>query len=63
MTIPIYSRVRLTTDRNKDDGVAKGDAGSVIEIYENTHDEVEFFREDGIDFTQIVESPFTHNQF
>jgi hypothetical protein len=54
MHIPIYSRVRLVTDQYKDEGVTKGDIGSVIEIYNETNYEVEFYGEDGADYAQIV---------
>jgi hypothetical protein len=54
MTIPIYSRVRLITDRYKDEGASKGDIGYIIEIYENRYFEVEFSGADGIDYAQVV---------
>jgi hypothetical protein len=36
MTIPNYTRVRVTSDRFKDNEVSKGDNESIIEIFDGS---------------------------
>lgn len=47
MKLPLYSNVKLLTDRYVDWGVSKGDTGVVIEIYEDKGYEVEFMDAQG----------------
>jgi len=49
-----YSRVRLLTDRYREEGVAAGAIGYVIEVYPGGNYEVEFSDENGITIAQIV---------
>lgn len=49
-----YSYVQLLTNKYRAEGASEGDAGSVIEVYDNGDYEVEFADENGIDFAQIV---------
>ena len=37
-----YQKVRLCTDKYIDEGVSVGQIGYIIEVYENSHYEVEF---------------------
>lgn len=46
MTFPMFSPVRLTTDRYSANGVGKGALGFVLEVYDDAY-EVEFSRPDG----------------
>lgn len=46
MLIPIYSPIRLLTNRYLENGVKKGDYGVVIEVYDDAY-EVEFMDEKG----------------
>lgn len=50
-----YSRVRLVTDRFKEEGVKKGNIGYIIEKYDDGNYEVEFSDgTTGITIAQIV---------
>lgn len=51
--LPNYARVRLTTNRYSDDGVAHGAIGYIIEVYDDAY-EVEFSAPDGTTIAQIV---------
>jgi len=58
MTIEIYQRVKLLTDRFvSTDNVYAGSIGYVIDIYPDGNCEVEFSDANGITFAQIVTSP------
>ena len=46
MSIPIYSPIKLLTNRYLENGVKKGDYGVIIEVYEDGY-EVEFIDERG----------------
>lgn len=46
MLIPIYSPIKLLTNRYLKSGVKKGDYGVIIEVYDNAY-EVEFMDEEG----------------
>jgi hypothetical protein len=53
-----YSRVKLLTDKFKDEGVVKGNIGYIIEIYDDGNYEVEFSDSGtGVTIAQIVVSP------
>jgi hypothetical protein len=54
VAIPIYSRVRLTKDRFRPEGVEYGAVGYVIEVYGDGSYEVEFSDPQGITIAQIV---------
>jgi hypothetical protein len=47
MPIPIYSRVRITTDRFQSERAPKGTIGYVIEVYEDGAYEVEVMDSSG----------------
>lgn len=50
-----YSRVRLLTDKYKDEGVLKGHIGYIIEVYGEGNYEVEFSdSQTGITIAQFV---------
>ncbi|MDG2391603.1 MAG: DUF4926 domain-containing protein [Planctomycetaceae bacterium] len=58
MTIKIYQRVRLITDRfASTDNVTKQAIGYVIELYTDGNCEVEFSDENGITYAQVVTKP------
>ncbi len=42
-----YKVVRLLTDKYIDDGIKKGDIGTILEAYDGGHYEVEFCDENG----------------
>lgn len=48
MTLPLFSEVRLITDRYKDDGLKIGDLGVIVEVYGDEAYEVDFSDEQGI---------------
>lgn len=50
----LFNQVRLITDRFADEGVIRNAAGYVIEIYDNENYEVEFSKQDGTTYAQIV---------
>lgn len=52
--IPNYSRVRLITDKYRDNGAFNGMIGYVIETYYDGKYEVEFSDSEGISLAQIV---------
>lgn len=53
-----YNRVKLLTDKFKDEGVVKGNLGYIIEIYDDGNYEVEFSdSRSGITIAQIVVNP------
>jgi hypothetical protein len=54
MAIPNFTRVRVTSDRFKDEGISKGDIGYIIEVYDGIYYEVEFSGPDGVDYAQTV---------
>lgn len=51
MSVKPYTTVRLLTDRYQDKGVSAGDAGTILEVYDDEAYEVEFFRPDGTTIT------------
>lgn len=52
-----YSRIRLLTDKYKEEGVSLGDFGYIIEVYGDGNYEVEFSdSKTGITIAQIVAS-------
>lgn len=52
-----YSRIRLLTDKYKEEGVSSGDFGYIIEVYGDGNYEVEFSDGNtGITIAQIVAS-------
>ena len=58
MTIEIYQRVKLVTDRfASTDDLTTGAIGYVIEVYPDGNYEVEFSDENGITCAQIVAKP------
>ena len=52
--IPIYSQVRLLTDKYLDEGVGIGAVGYIIETFDDVAYEVEFSDEGGITLAQIT---------
>lgn len=53
MPLKNYTRIRLLTDRYKNEGVGFGDIGYIIEVYDNEY-EVEFSNDQGITIAQVV---------
>ena len=53
-TLPLYSRVRLTTDKYHSEGASCFDAGYIVEVYPDNKYEVEFSDLNGITTAQIV---------
>lgn len=50
-----YSRIRLLTDKFREEGVSLGDIGYIIEVYPDGNYEVEFSDSStGVTITQIV---------
>jgi hypothetical protein len=49
-----YTRVRLLSDRFRQDGARAGDIGYIIEVYPGSEYEVEFSGEGGVTAAQIV---------
>jgi glyoxylate carboligase len=47
MTLPLYSTIRLTTNRYHDRGVYEGCLGVILEIYRDEAYEVDFADEQG----------------
>ncbi|MDH6366687.1 MULTISPECIES: hypothetical protein [unclassified Breznakia] len=47
MKYKMYSKIRLTTDRYKDNGVGKGTCGIIMNIYDETSFEVHFLDNKG----------------
>ncbi len=54
MVLPIYSRVRLLTDKYQSEGVSTGAIGFIIEIYGDEAYEVEFSDKNGITIALIA---------
>ncbi len=54
MTIQNYSRVKLLTHFNAQEGVCAGSIGYVIEVYPDDKYEIEFSDKNGITVAQIV---------
>lgn len=54
MGIPCYTRVRLVTDKYRDEGADCGMIGYIIEIHADGVYEVEFSGNNGITLAQIV---------
>lgn len=52
--MPIYSRVRLATDRFVPDGIRRGAFAYVIELLSESAYEIEFSDVNGITMAQIV---------
>jgi len=47
MKYKIYSKIRLTTDKYKTNGVGKGAYGIIMDIYDETNFEVQFLDSKG----------------
>lgn len=58
MSLQIYSRVRLITDKYRDQGVYLGQQGYIIEVYGGDAYEVEFSDAQGITIAQVVVSSY-----
>jgi hypothetical protein len=57
MTLELFDRVRLTTDRYAADGARRGDIGYIVELYDDGAYEIEISDSDGTTVALFAAQP------